>query len=72
MPKRGRGGGEGQLEDPLIQGEGGRCLQDKSSGLIAGDVPISHNEEMEKAKSPGWTRVYLEVSCKEDVHKINP
>lgn len=66
MPKRGRGGGGGQLENPWSQGERGRCLKDKSAGLSTGAV--AHDEELEKVNSPG----YLELSCKEDVHRINP
>lgn len=38
------------------------------SELSAEDVTISHHEEMEKVNSPG----YLKLSCKEDVHKMNP
>lgn len=50
------------------QGEGRRCLQGKSAGLSAGDVPMSHDKELEEVSNPA----YPELACKEVVHKINP
>lgn len=46
-----------------MEREGSACRASQMDGAL-GDVPISHDE---KVSSPD----YLELSCKEDAHKIN-